>query len=511
MRSNEVIRPLALCSLWVLSACGGGGDSPDSDARMDALVVLCGSTTLEVTRTTRCSASALDAQGQTVELSDPTWSTSDGRLARVDAAGGVRALAKGEVLLRVKATVDGVSKQGETPLTVNGTLHTEDITAHETWQAADNPHVLGHGLVVGGASNPSLTLEAGVVVRFARGAGLYVGGFSQEEPGSLVVEGTETAPVLLTSHEDNPQQGDWSGVVVKNATTSSSIRHAIIEYAGSDFSEDDSGTGFLSLVGSLSAFGNRPGESEAPPLFIETVTVRKNKAYGVYLSGVAFAPGSTGLVVSDSAKPAAVLSANELGSLPMDSVFTGNLPNAVDIVPGGVTRSQTWRDLGVPYRLLRTNSFLPATLSVGGASQPTLTLAPGTEFQMSSESAFVVGGAGESGSLVVEGTGARPIRFVADSSTPSPGFWAGLYFVDAQGSRLDHVLVSHAGAPLYTPGAGGNLDVSQELGPFVTHSTFSGSSGCGLTRDPALVTTDFTRAEYGNTFADNAEGAQCEK
>jgi hypothetical protein len=52
------------------------------------------------------------------------------------------------------------------------------------------------------------------------------------------------------------------------------------------------------------------------------------------------------------------------------------------------------------------------------------------------------------------------------------------------------------------------LTVHQELGAFVTRSEFTHSSGCGLLRAPE-VTTDFTRAEYGNTFSDNALGAQC--
>lgn len=72
--------------------------------------------------------------------------------------------------------------------------------------------------------------------------------------------------------------------------------------------------------------------------------------------------------------------------------------------------------------------------------------------------------------------------------------------------------VDHAGAPLYGFLGGAGINVSKEMGAFVKNSAINGSSGCGVAATLySNVTTDFTLAEYGNTFTDNAEASQCEK
>jgi hypothetical protein len=502
MRHPDVSPSLGLCALLLLCACGS-----ETEDVSTLITVSCDTPALEVWRRTRCTASATDAEGQPVELSSPySWSSSDSRVARVDeATGEVTALARGSVAIRAKVRLGNDSLRGELTLSASGMLHQQDLVADETWHEADNPHVVSTSLVVGGVDNPRLTLEPGVVVRFNTGAGLYVGGFSPREPGVLDARGTEERPVLLTSVDAAPQPGAWVGVVVKYARSASALRHTTVEYAGGEaLASGEEGT---ALVGSVSSFKYVTGEAAAP-LLVEQVTVRHNKAYGVYLSGVAFAPGSRGLRVSDSGGPAVVLSAGDVGSLPVDSDFTGNTAGTVDIVPGVVGQTQTWPNPGgTGYRLLGPRGTVASVVSVGSSAHPVLTLSPGTVLRMAAGSAFIVGPRGMPGSLVAEGSPGAPIQFLADAPAPAPGFWGGLSFDDAVGSRLNQVTVSHAGSPFHDFESGAGLRVERELGPFVTRSGFS-HSPCGISR-AASVTTDFTRAEYGNTFGDNAEGAQC--
>jgi hypothetical protein len=142
-----------------------------------------------------------------------------------------------------------------------------------------------------------------------------------------------------------------------------------------------------------------------------------------------------------------------------------------------------------------------------------LTLLPGTELRFSANKGLNVGFSPNTGALIAVGTAQAPIRFVPDTATPTKGYWPGLRFSDASGSRLDHVVVTHAGS--LTAYISGNVNVDKEIGAFITNSTLSDSSQCGLARGDGNryytteVTTDFTLATYNNTFVNNDGGAQC--
>ena len=70
------------------------------------------------------------------------------------------------------------SALGQTP--VSGT-----ISQNRTWTTSGSPYVVTGNVEVKGASEPTLTIEPGVEVRFDSGARLEIGGNSLE-PGALV-------------------------------------------------------------------------------------------------------------------------------------------------------------------------------------------------------------------------------------------------------------------------------------------------------------------------------------
>jgi hypothetical protein len=100
------------------------------------------------------------------------------------------------------------------------------------------------GVHVGGLApsfvpNMTLTLEAGVVIRFTKwstGPTMVVfgdGGQTQDKNAAFVVRGTAAKPVTLTSAEDNPAPGDWAGLWLLTSN-GSQMDHLVIEFAGGD-------------------------------------------------------------------------------------------------------------------------------------------------------------------------------------------------------------------------------------------------------------------------------------
>ncbi|WP_224360565.1 Ig-like domain-containing protein [Hyalangium versicolor] len=368
------------------------------------------------------------------------------------------------------------------------------VSRSQTWQKSGIPYVVNDLIKVEGASVPTLTLAAGTVFRFGSGQGLSVGEGAQ---GELVVSGTANERVILTADSATPQPGSWRGVHLYPRTSSNSrISSATIEYAG---------VGDSAATGNLNVYGNSGGGGARP--VVENVIVRKSSGYGVYLlNDGGFGSGSTALTANDNGSYAISIEPNAAGTLPTGGSFTGNGHNAVELRCCIVATTQTWPNLAIPY-------VVNAEVLVGYETSPILTLEAGTEVRVGADHSFQVGTSDTPGALKAVGTSTAPIRFVADTTQTTRGYWRGLHFWKASGSQLDYVTVSQAGA------AGsigtGNVNVYQEIGAFLTNSTLSDSSGCGVTisdgthSGSTTVTTSFIQASYNNTFSNNANGRQC--
>jgi hypothetical protein len=158
--------------------------------------------------------------------------------------------------------------------------------------------------------------------------------------------------------------------------------------------------------------------------------------------------------------------------------------------------------------------LLTGNLVIGAETTAKLTLVPGTDLRALSGVEIRIGLEGKPGALIAEGTSENPIRFLPDYyTTTTSGLWRGLHFWQADGSKLDRVEVHSAGA---TGSIGkGNVSVYREIGPFITNSYLSNSSGCGLVlssgNEPGStrVTTDFTHSAYNNRFNQTTAGNQC--
>lgn len=91
----------------------------------------------------------------------------------------------------------------------------------------------------------TLTIEPGVELRFQGGATTSAQLIVRGKPdgdgwapqGTLIANGTASAPIVFTSAEEAPQPGDWQGLYFKNVVSSqTSLSHVRVAYAGGETS-----------------------------------------------------------------------------------------------------------------------------------------------------------------------------------------------------------------------------------------------------------------------------------
>ena len=110
--------------------------------------------------------------------------------------------------------------------------------ASVTWSAALSPWRVCGILTVAVAA--ALTIEAGVTVKFCRGAQLAVA-------GTLTGDASTAAPITLTSYEYPPAPGDWAGVRFVRGSTGRLVE-AIVEYVTDGIVAEDSSPTLIGLL-----------------------------------------------------------------------------------------------------------------------------------------------------------------------------------------------------------------------------------------------------------------------
>ena len=114
------------------------------------------------------------------------------------------------------------------------------IASNTTWSKANSPYVVTTSVYV--ADGVVLTIEPGVLVKFAQNTGLYVQG-----NGQLVAVGTAGEVIVFTSLRDDsqggdtngdgaatvPQPGDWYSLSSYGILSSLQLEHTLIRYASS--------------------------------------------------------------------------------------------------------------------------------------------------------------------------------------------------------------------------------------------------------------------------------------
>jgi len=108
-------------------------------------------------------------------------------------------------------------------------IPSEDVIESMSWPNPGVPYGIVH-LLVAHASNPVLTLQPGVVLKFNQYGDLQVG---VGTPGGLRALGTAQAPVTFTSYSPLAYPGFWNGLVIGPlADASTLLDHVTVDDAG---------------------------------------------------------------------------------------------------------------------------------------------------------------------------------------------------------------------------------------------------------------------------------------
>jgi parallel beta-helix repeat protein len=192
-----------------------------------------------------------------------------------------------------------------------------DIVNHDVvWHNQNVPYIITSSVSVkgkdGGDSVATLTINPGVELRFQSDAGLFIGGYGpygDTLKGGLIARGFNnniTLTSIKDSTDNNPQPGDWYGIVFYKYSYDDSciLDSCKIKYGGQDYSGSPQANIYCpsssptirkcqidSSFNGIHVSGFAPQDSAAPTVIGNTI--KGNKRYGIYYAGLAEQHGPT--------------------------------------------------------------------------------------------------------------------------------------------------------------------------------------------------------------------------
>jgi hypothetical protein len=366
-----------------------------------------------------------------------------------------------------------------------GTIHSENITADETWTPLGNPHIVTGPIGVGNGDGGSatLTILPGCIVQFEPNAdaGIGVGWVAQ---GAIVAVGTPALPILFTSRSATPDRGDWRGLTFFEGTMATTrFSYCTIEYTGFD-----NGAGIFVTWGAA--------------VKMDHCTIRHGGGKGISYDHGGYVDEFNNNTVTACADYPLETEPEFVRHLGTGNSFTGNDAgkDKIMVYDGVMVTSGTWNNQGVPYEISVINAGGGIWVTPTDGTTAVLTIQAGTTIRFGAGSQLMVGFGGSLGGLIAVGTAQHPITFTSAAANPQPGDWHQIDLedgaVDGQ-CRLEHCVIEYGGGAEY-----GNLEIVDSY-PTVTNCIIRNGASYGIflggNEHPEAGTL-----EADNTFSGNA-------
>ncbi|MGB9618901.1 MAG: right-handed parallel beta-helix repeat-containing protein, partial [Armatimonadota bacterium] len=419
------------------------------------------------------------------------------------------------------------------------------INGNTTWHAAGSPYVVSSTLTVN--SGKTLTIEPGTIVKFSYwdAAGLLVN-------GSLVAQGTASAPIYFTSLKDDsvggdtngdgnnssPARGDWNHILITGAGASGTFDHCVVRYGGyggynynAPYANLACTSGGAMTVTNCTVtqsanYGIYYDGVTSPQVLDSTIASTSSSFYGIYItncptpnvSRCTIASNGGGVYMSSCPTPTlndntfngnsswAAYLTGSIGTLTFSrNGGSGNGGNGLYLQNCTVAADSVWHVTnGFPY-------VVSSTLTVN--SGKTLTIEPGTIVKFSYWDAA---GLLVNGSLVAQGTASAPIYFTSlkddsvggdtngdgNNSSPARGDWNHILITGAGASgTFDHCVVRYGGYGGYNYNAPyANLACTSGGAMTVTNCTVTQSANYGIYYDGAGARVKNSIVAYNGSY-----------
>jgi len=260
-----------------------------------------------------------------------------------------------------------------------------------------------------------VVVEPGVTIAFDTDAGLKI-----EEDASFVAVGTADAPILFTGVDK--ARGAWAGVSFLSPDVKNKLEYVTIEYGGSKKIHANVKPANITV-----SYDTR--------LEINHCTFRESENYGMYARYTTQELHVNNSVFTKNAIPLWSSATPQLmTAINASNDYSGNDEDRVYLKGHStiITTDATWQKINVPY-VLSGNLGTATDLT-------TLTIEPGVHVYV----AFgTVIGTGDQTSFQFVGTEEEPIIF--EGADPTPGSWDGFELHNAVNTRMEHMVIKHAG------------------------------------------------------------------
>ncbi len=379
----------------------------------------------------------------------------------------------------------------------------DTITRDATWEDEPVPYYMTGSLNVMGQDGPdgvtTLTLMPGTTLEMAYRTYISVGSDTDPDlPGGLSAVGNSAEKISFIPDTDSPGPGYWYGIYFSDYSDDSlcELTHCIVKYAGYSWGTNiycnsaapvitytesswSSGIGVYFtrsidpfviacsfkynateginmdyesspiIISSDISYNDNIGviaSTDSTPL-IFSCSLNYNYYHGIHCSDASSRPEVMSCTFNGNDDYPAVVHAGQAGG------FTGNtyVNNGIQefyVYGDTIDRDSVWIDPGIPYKI--TGSII-----VEGQSGPddtaTLTLKQGVTLLMSPQTYISIASDTDPdvpGALSVEGLSSDKVIFTADSDSPGPGFWYGIYFGVYSNDflcKLDQCTIEYAG------------------------------------------------------------------
>ena len=324
----------------------------------------------------------------------------------------------------------------------------------------------------------TLTIEPGVTIKFDKNSSL-VFGFHQEN-SRLIANGTSSNPIIFTSNEYHPAEGDWNHIKFTSGTSnSSSMKYCKIMYAGGLSGEDHAAI-----------------DINGCSITIENCTIDYSNNRGIDLDNSSKFNSFTGNTISHCTNEAISVYVNSAHTIGVNNTIT----DSPILVKGGdysQEYSKKWRYQQVPY-------IIDGTINIYSSPGSKLTIDAGNTIKFTEGSRISIGTDGVSGTIVADGTPDSVITFSSAETYKNSGDWSGLIFDkgSSNGCIIDNCVIEYGGDNNFMHS---NIAFNETHGNVtVSNTLISRAKGYGIFIDslstPNLINNTFNLNYSGDKY-----------